>query len=324
MQTIQWGIIGCGDVTEVKSGPAFNKASNSTLVAVMRRDGAKAQDYAHRHGVAKWYDNAAALINDSGVNAVYIATPPSSHKQYALAAIEAGKPVYLEKPMANDYASARAIADAATANNVPLVVAHYRREQPRFKKVKQLLTEKAIGEVLYARFELCKHPLTPQVLTQHKVAWRVDPAIAGGGIFHDLSPHQLDLLYYFLGPVEKVCGAATSQGSLYKADDMVTASILFKNGAAFSGVWCFNAPEEKDTCEITGTKGKISFNVFSTNAITVNIEGNSHTYTFDDLPHVQQPMVQAAVNYFLGKSDNPCPAEDGAEIMRLIDVITHH
>ena len=87
---INWGIIGCGDVTEVKSGPAFNKVPGSKLVAVMRRDAAKAADYAKRHNVPRWYNDAEALINDAEVNAIYIATPPSSHAAYALAAIKAG------------------------------------------------------------------------------------------------------------------------------------------------------------------------------------------------------------------------------------------
>ena len=82
MNAVKWGIIGCGDVTEVKSGPAFNKVKNSSLVAVMRRDGEKARDYAHRHNVPKWYSDAEALINDPDVNAVYVATPPSSHVSF--------------------------------------------------------------------------------------------------------------------------------------------------------------------------------------------------------------------------------------------------
>ena len=64
MDTIGWGIIGCGNVTEVKSGPAFQKTRGSRLVAVMRRSGELARDYAKRHGVSKWYDNAEALVND--------------------------------------------------------------------------------------------------------------------------------------------------------------------------------------------------------------------------------------------------------------------
>ena len=322
MEKITWGIIGCGDVTEQKSGPAFNKVPGSALTAVMRRDAAKAEDYARRHNVPKWYDSADQLINDPAINAIYVATPPSTHEEYTLAALNAGKPVYVEKPMANTHAAALKMADAAAAKNGRLVVAHYRRQQQRFKKVKQLITDKAIGEPLYARIELCKPPLTKEELADPKVAWRVNPAIAGGGIFHDLAPHQLDLMYYFFGPVEKANGVATHQGASYAADDMVTGNILFKNGVTFSGIWCFNAPAAIDSCEITGTTGKISFTVFSTNAITLSIAGKTTTHEFDDLPHVQQPMIDATVQYFLGKGPNPCSGSEGAEIMRLIEVFT--
>ena len=321
MKKINWGIIGCGDVTEIKSGPAFNKVNNSSLVAVMRRDAAKAEDYARRHHVPRWYNEAGKLINDPEVNAIYVATPPSSHEEYALAAINAGKPVYLEKPMANTYAGACDIAEAAKEKNIKLVVAHYRREQPRFKKIKQLIHEKTIGEILLANLKLYKPPLTKEELTDIRNAWRVDPAIAGGGLFHDLAPHQLDLMYYFFGEVKKVNGVATNQGTNYKADDLVTGSILFKNNVAFSGAWCFNAAQESvaDHCEMIGTKGKISFSVFSGNAITILANDKTTTLSFDELQHVQQPMIEATVKYFLNESPNPCNGYDGAEVMRLIE-----
>jgi len=321
MKKINWGIIGCGDVTEVKSGPAFNKANNSSLVAVMRRNAAKAEDYARRHNVPHWYNDANKLINDPEVNAIYIATPPSSHEEYAVAAMNAGKPVYLEKPMANTYAAAYNIAKVAQEKNIKLVVAHYRREQPRFKKIKQLLHEKTIGEILFAHIELYKSPLTKKELADPRNAWRVNPAVAGGGLFHDLAPHQLDLMYYFFGEAEKAKGFATNQGKNYSADDMVEGNILFKNGVVFSGTWCFNVFTEgaKDQCEIIGTNGKISFSVFSGNDITLFIDNETTTLSFEDLQHVQQPMIEATVKYFLGEASNPCNGFEGADVMRLIE-----
>ncbi len=325
MKKINWGIIGCGDVTEVKSGPAFNKVNNSALVAVMRRDAVKAGDYARRHNVPRWYTDADKLINDPEVNTVYIATPPSTHEEYAIAAINAGKSVYVEKPMAGNYAAARRMADAAAAKNIKMVVAHYRRQQPRFKKVKQLVKDKAIGDILFARIELNKPPLTKtDLLGDVKLAWRVDPAIAGGGLFHDLAPHQLDLMYYFFGPVQKANGIAINQGINYTADDMVAGNILFKSGVAFSGTWCFNAPAnlDGDICEITCTNGKISFNIFTGNTITLTVNGETTTLEFDPLPHVQQPLIEAIVQYFLDEAGNPCSGYEGAEIMRLIEAFT--
>ncbi|HMI61904.1 MAG TPA: Gfo/Idh/MocA family oxidoreductase [Puia sp.] len=321
MKKINWGIIGCGDVTELKSGPAFNKVADSALVAVMRRDAAKAEDYALRHGVPRWYADANQLINDPEVNAIYIATPPSSHEEYTLAAINAGKHVYVEKPMANNFAAASHMADVAVANNSKLVVAHYRREQPRFKKIKELIRDKAIGEVLLVRLELSKPPLTKEEMADPKIDWRVNPAIAGGGLFHDLAPHQLDLMYYFFGPVEKVTGIATNQGGLYTADDLVAGNILFRSGVAFSGTWCFNAAgvSKNDFCEIIGTAGKISFNVFSGDTITLLVDGQINTLAFDALQHVQQPMIEATVRYFLDEGPNPDSGREGAEVMRIME-----
>lgn len=322
MKQINWGIIGCGDVTELKSGPAFNKVPNSSLVAVMRRDAAKAADYAQRHKVPKWYADADQIINDPEINAIYIATPPDSHEAYAIAAINAGKPVYVEKPMTLNYHAAKNIAAAVKTKNIPLSVAHYRREQPYFKKIKQLIEQNVIGEVHLVRLELYRAPLTENDLLKNGHAWRVNPAIAGGGLFHDLAPHQLDLMLYFFGAAEKINGISVNQAKKYLADDLVAGNILFKSGIAFSGSWCFNAAATTDNCEIVGSNGSIYFSVFGGNTITVIAKGVTCTYSFDTLQHVQQPMIESVVQYFSGGAANPCSADDGVEVMRMMELMT--
>lgn len=318
MKQINWGIIGCGDVTEIKSGPAFNKVPNSKLLAVMRRDAAKAADYATRHNVPRWYSSADELINDGEVNAIYIATPPDAHEAYAIAAINAGKSVYVEKPMAINYTAAKNITNAAIAKNVKLSVAHYRREWPLFKKIKELINDKAIGEILLVRLELYKPALTKEQLNNNHHAWRVDPAIAGGGLFHDLAPHQLDLMYYFFGSAQKISGIATNQAGKYNADDLVIGNMLFDTGAGFSGTWCFNAAATTDNCEIIGSTGSIYFSVFGGNTITVIAKGITKTFSFETLQHVQQPMIEKVVQYFLNEAANPCSGGEGTEVMRMM------
>lgn len=324
MDTIQWGIIGCGDVTELKSGPAFNKVPNSKLVAVMQRDGVKAKDYALRHGVPQWYTDASLLINNPEVNAIYIATPPSTHEAYTIEALAAGKPVYVEKPMAVDYSAAMNMVNCCDKNKDKLVVAHYRREQPFFKKIKQLIDDRIIGEISFVRLDYYKKALSPEALKDNRNAWRVDPVIAGGGLFHDLAPHQLDLMHYFFGAAEKVNGISTNQAGLYKADDIVTGNIFFKNGVMFSGLWSFGIAEvaEKDCCEITGTLGKISFSVFDGRIITVTINDTIEQFSFETLQHVQQPMIEKVVAYFLGEAANPCSGWDGALVMQWMEKMT--
>ena len=324
MDAINWGIIGCGDVTEVKSGPAFNKVRNSALVAVMRRDAAKAEDYAVRHNVPKWFDNADELINDSSVNAIYIATPPSSHEVLTIAALKAGKPVYVEKPMSTDGSSSLRMVKTATNLGLPLVVAHYRRQQPLFKKIKSLIDEKAIGDILYARLELAKAPLTAEELNDPKIQWRIQPGIAGGGLFNDLSPHQLDLMYYFFGEAKLVTGFSASQGNQYDADDIVAGQIQFQSGVMFQGIWSFNVPPglAADYCEITGTQGRLKFSFFRDTNIYLSINGVESKLEFQPLQHVQQPMIESVVKHFLGDGPNPCSGAEGSVIMNWIDEFT--
>lgn len=321
---INWGMIGCGDVTELKSGPAFSKVPDSSLVAVMSRNGERAADYARRHQVPKWYNDAQQLIDDPEVNAIYIATPPQSHEALTIAALRAGKPVYVEKPMAVHAEASKKMLQASYENGTKLTVAHYRREQPVFKRIKLLLTEHAIGQIKYVNLKYLVPPLTAEELQDPKTQWRIDPAISGGGLFHDMAPHQLDLMLHFFGPAEEAAGISTNQAGLYPADDLVSGAIRFLNNIVFTGTWCFSAPieDQKDICRIVGTEGSISFPVFGKPQITLNLNGNTETIQFEPLQHVQQPMIDATVRYFLNKGPNPGTAENGLAVMELIDKLS--
>ncbi|HEY5406434.1 MAG TPA: Gfo/Idh/MocA family oxidoreductase [Ginsengibacter sp.] len=324
MREIKWGIIGCGDVTEIKSGPAFNKVKNSSLIAVMRRDGEKAKDYAIRHRVPRWYNEAAKLINDKEVNAIYIATPPSSHETYTVAALQAGKPVYVEKPMTVNSVSALRMTQAANETNIKMCVAHYRRAQPYFKKIKQLIDDKVIGGIQFANLNFYKKLLSKEELELPGNKWRVNAGVSGGGLFHDLAPHQLDLMYYFFGPVEHTKGIAINQSGIYNTDDVVAGNILFKNDVIFNGLWCFNTGKEneKDICEIVGSEGSISFSIFGEQKILLTKNGKVEIIAFTPPQHVQQPMIEKVVEYFLDEGINPCSGEDGVEVMKLLDSFT--
>jgi predicted dehydrogenase len=321
MEKVKWGIIGCGNVTEVKSGPAFSKVEGSELSAVMRRNAALAADYAARHNVPRWYSEADALLNDPGVNAIYIATPPSTHEFYALRALEAGKPVYLEKPMAIDSASAERISVMAAEKNIPLSVAHYRRQQPVFLKIKSLLEEQAIGRVKHVGL-LLEQPAGSEIIAATEENWRTDPAISGGGLFHDLAPHQLDLMLYFFGKPVRSTGISCNTGKLYEADDTVSGQVLFSEEILFTGSWSFVAEASRDLCVITGTEGSISFSIFEQHPVQLLREGKQQRFHFDPLPHVQQPMIEAVVRYFLGNGPNPCSADEGVAVMQVIDSFT--
>lgn len=322
MTEVNWGIIGCGNVTEKKSGQAYNKIPGSKLVAVMRRDAVKAADYAARHHVDRWYADADELLNDVEVNAVSIATPPAFHLEYAIAALKKGLNVYVEKPVTRTSAEAQAMAEAVEAYNGKLTVAHYRRALPMFLYVKDLLAKKAVGDVRTVQIRMWKS-IRPDLVANAETNWRVNPELSGGGYFHDLAPHQLDLMLYFFGEPEKYHGYSLNQSNTYPADDHVCGEIVFKNKVVVNGSWSFNVAENQtiDLCEIIGTEGKISFPFFGTWVCLEN-EAGKQTENFIHPEHIQQPMIQKIVAYFRGEGPNPCPVEEAVVLMRILDAFT--
>lgn len=323
MQTVRWGIIGCGNVTEVKSGPGFQKADDSALVAVMRRNAALAEDYARRHGVPRWYDDAAALIADPEVDAVYVATPPSSHKQHVLACARAGKPVYVEKPMGLNHPECVEMIAACRAAGVPLFVAYYRRTLPRFLKVKELIDEGAIGEPRFVTVQLSQRPV-PEDIDAANLPWRVLPEISGGGRFLDMGSHTLDFLDYVLGPIRSAAGHAANNAGYYPAEDVVTASFAFASGVLGAGVWNFTSFADCDVCEITGSRGKVSFSSFDAQPILLETAAGQTPFPIDNPAHVQQPLIQSAVNELVGAGRCPSTGDSGARTTWVMDQILAH
>jgi len=325
MDQVNWGIIGCGNVTEKKSGPAFNKIEGSKLVAVMRRDKAKAEDYARRHAVPKFYSDAGLLINDPEINAVYIATPPDTHAKYAIEAMKAGKAVYVEKPMALNVAECEEMIGVSEETGQPLFVAYYRRRLPAYLKIKELIDNSVIGDVKYLQVQL-HHPLKPEEINHAlTLGWRVIPEISGGGHFHDLAPHQIDYLEYLLGPIREAKGIAVNQSGYYPADDMVTATFLFESGIAGTGSWCFTVPEnlKTDKTVIIGSKGKITFSFFENTDIYVEkTDGSTEHFNIPHPENIQQPLIQTIVDQLLGKGICPSTGETGMRTTMIMDWIT--
>ncbi len=315
MNPIRWGIIGCGDVTEVKSGPALQKADGSQLVAVMRRNGALAKDYAERHGVPRWYDNAQALIDDPEVDAVYIATPPHMHKAYTLAVARAGKPVYVEKPMALNAAECQEMIDACAVAGVPLFVAYYRRALPRFVKIKELADSGVLGSLRYVEI-LLTQPDKP--LAADEQPWRVQPEIAGGGHFVDLASHTLDFLDYVLGPVISVRGFARNQGAAYPAEDIVSGAFEFESGVLGSGLWSFSSFEDADRVTLVGSAGKLTFATFAAEPVVLETVAGRRTFDIPHPAHVQQPLIQQVVNELHGQGRCVSTGENGLRTTRVM------
>ncbi|MBP0600208.1 Gfo/Idh/MocA family oxidoreductase [Herbaspirillum sp. LeCh32-8] len=319
MSALRWGIIGCGAVTERKSGPAYQQTPGFTLAAVMRRDAALAADYAQRHGVPRWFDDADALINDPDIDAVYIATPPDTHLHYARKVAAAGKPCCVEKPMAPSHAECLAMLAAFEQAGVPLFVAYYRRSLPRFEQVRAWLAEGRIGAPRHIHWQLARTPGPDDLAGTYR--WRTDASIAPGGYFDDLASHGLDLFCHFFGKVAQATGSSTNQQGLYSARDAVAASWIYRNGVTGSGSWHFGSFERADRVEITGSGGKIVFSVFDEHPLQLITAGGVENMEIANPPHIQLHHVANMCAHLSGGARHPSCGDSAAHTAWMMDCI---
>jgi len=308
MHTIRWGMIGCGDVAEVKSGPALYKADGSALVAVMRRDRTKAEDYARRHNVGRVHATSDDLISDPDVDAVYVATTPSSHCELALKVAAVRKPCLVEKPMAINHAECIRMVDAFRAAATPLWVAYYRRALPRFLKVRELLRARAIGQLTSIHVKVTD----PLATGEAAKAWRFRTDISGGGLFLDLASHYFDIIDFVAGPITAAAGFPLNTGGTYQAEDVTAAAFHIGGKIAGTGIWNFNAPVSADSIVFTGADGEIVTAVRADADVIVTRGGQQNLYRFRNPPHVHQPLIQTIVDELRGKGRCDSTGESGA------------
>ena len=302
MKQINWGFIGCGEVTEKKSGPAFAEVEGSSIEAVMSRNANKAQLYAERHNISKWYTDAQELINDPKVNAIYIATPPSSHATFAIMAMKAGKPVYIEKPLAASYEDCARINRISNETGIDCFVAYYRRYLPYFKKVKQIIQSGTIGKVTNVQLRFSVPPRELDYNSNSTKPWRLQPDIAGGGYFYDLAPHQLDTLQELFGIITRAHGYCANVGHLYKAEDTISACFMFENGLPGSASWCFvgHKSAREDCIDVIGEKGMMSFSVFDYKPIRVITSEGTRSVIVPNPPYVQLHIIKSVIEDLQG------------------------
>lgn len=318
---IRWGIIGCGDVTEVKSGPGLQQARGSQLVAVMRRNGSLAADYARRHGVAKWYDRAEALVNDPDVDAIYVATPPGAHVHGVHLAFAAGKPVYVEKPMARNTTECDAMLAASAAARQKLFVAYYRRALPRFLKVREMLESGTLGRLTAVSYRQST-PL-PANASLAAGGWRLAVENSGGGLLLDVGSHVLDLLDFYCGPLplEALHAHAARLGTDSEAEDAVTMTFLTAAGVPGFAAWNFASHVREDVLEFTGTAGRLSLAVFTSDPIRLETARGVEQFDLPTPPHIAQPLIQTVVNDLLGRGTCPSTGESARRTSVVMDRI---
>ena len=323
MKLVNWGLIGCGEVTEKKSAPAFNEVEGSKIVAVMSRNETKARSYAERHHIQKWYTDAQELIDDPVINAIYIATPPSSHATFAIMAMKAGKPVYVEKPLAASYEDCGRINRISEQTGVSCYVAYYRRYLPYFKKVKEIIQSGTIGKVINVQLRFSVPPRDLDYNSAENLPWRLQPDIAGGGYFYDLAPHQLDLLQDIFGIIVRAHGYCANRAHLYTAEDTISACFLFDNGLPGSASWCFvgHQSARNDCIEVIGNKGMLAFSVYDYNPIKLVTSTGTSNIVVKNPSYVQLPIIKSVTEALQGIGVCDCTSVSATPVNWVMDRI---
>jgi 1,5-anhydro-D-fructose reductase (1,5-anhydro-D-mannitol-forming) len=321
-KTIRWGMIGTGNVTEKKSAPSFNKIENSRLVAVANRSPKKAEDYAQRHGIPAWYKDPYEVIGDPEVDIVYIATPPGSHMDYALESLRSGKPVYIEKPMARTGEECRIINEAAEKAGLPVFVAYYRRGLEYFKKVKSIVDDGTLGKIRHINMQQYYQARTEDY-DRDNLPWRVIPEDAGGGYFHDLGCHALDILFHIFGNPLEVSGKTANVAGMYEPEDSLSASLVLPGGLLVTGSWNFVTPTafQKDMVEVVGEKGKLDFGIFSFKPIILNTGDHKETIATIQPEHIQMPLIRTIVSELNGHGRCPSTGRTAEITSNAMDII---
>lgn len=298
------------------------KLEHSSLVAIMRNNPDKLADFAQRHGISRTYTDASQLIHDPEVDIVYIATPPGSHKQYTIEALSAGKPVYVEKPMAMNYRECMEMIAAAREAGQKLFVAYYRRALPYFLKIKQLLDDGRIGKIITVDVKYIRAQSDADMKPGDQ-SWHVDRRIGGEGYFYDLAPHTLDILDFFLGEITDAKGYGTNRAGFYEVADTVAATMQFKSGVIGAGIWAFAAPgqPQQDHVIITGNCGYIKFSTFKFAPIEL-CTGNKLQHINTEPPeHIQQCLIASIVAELRGEGRCPSTGISGARTSKVMDMI---
>lgn len=299
---IRWGMVGCGNVTLHKSAPAFNKVKDSQLFAIFSRNTEKAEHCAERFGIPHVFNTFEELIANEHISAVYIATPPDSHAFYSIKALESGKAVYVEKPMALHYRDALRMSSVAKQSGSQLFVAYYRRELPYFLYIKKIIESGELGNLKSFSIQLVQPPRKEDFNTEN-LPWRLIPEIGGMGYFYDLAPHQIDLILFLFGKITDAGGITENRNRLYDVPDYVEAEFLLEGNVKGNGIWYFTSLEAEKTDQFSAEfeKGVIEFSTFSKSVIKITMNGKELTHTEDFPKNIQHPFIQSVVNEMTGK-----------------------
>jgi len=250
MATFRWGMVGASGWADHTFGPAVERARGNALVAVLGSSAASAEAYAAKHADVAPYHDLRAFLAHPELDAVWVASPPDLHKQHAIAALDAGKHVLCEKPMAVKPLDCKAMVRAAASAGRELRIGFNNRSHPELQKLAKAVAAGRFGDILSARVQVYyPYPSPPP-------KWRQNRQRSGGWAIGDIGTHVLDILRWLMhSDAKQVRGHLTHRCWDFKTDDHAEVNVLFRNGAMGSIVACTGAAGGAPRVELYGTKG---------------------------------------------------------------------
>jgi len=256
---VNWLVVGVGDITRKRVLPAIAAHDRSRLRGIVTRSPAKAAPYG-----CPAYATLEEALRDPEIDAVYVGTPVALHARQTVAALQAGRAVLCEKPMAMNYPEARDMVTAARDTGQLFGVAYYRRLYPNLQRAKALLAAGAIGQPVFC--QATSHSWVPPGIEPDY--WRFGPALAGGGPLYDIASHRIDLMNFLFGNPVQAAGAASNAVHQYAVEDNATVLIEYPRGVRGMVDVRWHSKVERDEFRIVGTDGAIELTPLNSGRLT--------------------------------------------------------
>jgi predicted dehydrogenase len=315
---VRFGIVGFGLHAVKRLMPGFALSKNCKVTALSRRDMAQAEESARRFEIPLAFDSAEALCNSPEVDAVLVTTPNSLHVKDVLTAIQAGKAVLCEKPLAMNAAEAQQMVESARRKNVRLGVAHVFRFDESVRKFREHVQAGAIGRPIFARseFSFLADPSHPR-------KWLYDASVAGAGPVFDIGVHCIDTLRFILqDEVVRVSATANSDKRSGDVEAVAALTLEFSRGTLGTVLVSYRV-EYRTPLEIIGDAGTLwaddALNV--EHPIQIELQRGKGIVQRDEVSnHLAYALqVDAFADWMEGKSQFPAPGEEGWQNQEVLD-----
>ncbi len=308
---LRWGLAGYGDLAEKRLVEALSTPPHR-LAAVWGRDLKRAQQFAERFKIPSPARSLNALL--AAVDAVYVAVPPVARVPVAMAAVEAGRHVLIEKPLCPTFPGYEALSAAVEERHITAAVAYYRRFAPALARLRALLTTGALGAIRDAHVNFAR---TYQPRADDPKAWRLDPSVAGSGVLADAGCHRLDLLCWLLGP-GRVKYLVSDRKAPSQIERVVEMTIEYHRGGTAQCRFSWD-DSFADRLVLQGEKGIATLDPLDKGRLVIDCEGGPRQEEAWPVGNLHVDLVQAFGRAMIGAPTALCTLAEARHVDVLIE-----